>query len=214
MTSNTSPQLEPDPTLPPEPSISISITLTPCTYSYSTPEVPTLSVHMTSHAPRPITVFTWNTVLHPYSGLKRQCFTITDTSSGEKIPQNKVSLNRTRFRRQIGSSDEQLFSTLYPDQPVTVKAAFGPWPGEAKPIGHPERFPRRLGWGVDGLEVGHGYEVKVSSGQMVIWWKWGTKEEVLAPPGESEDSYMGESEWPPIEIEVEETPAVEFAIEA
>lgn len=41
-----------------------------------------------------------------------------------------------------------------------------------------------IGCGVDGLERGHHYKVDVARGGLMgIWWRWGTKEEILVEQG-------------------------------
>ena len=47
--------------------------------------------------------------------------------------------------------------------------------------------------GVDGLEAGYEYRVGINEGQKSSWWRYGTREEVLAAP-ESLDWQLGESE--------------------
>ncbi|KAI9880631.1 MAG: hypothetical protein M1830_001982 [Pleopsidium flavum] len=185
------------------PSISISFSLAPNPHSYSNPTPPTLSLTAISHASRPLTILTWHTLLYPHLALRQSAFRITDLTTGTRVAQTTVQLSRAPLQRRVGSPDEQLFLTLFPEQPVTVNTPFG-YPvepnGPPRPEGHPGRMresargaiPRSV-CGVDGLVVGGEYELSVCGGLEVWWWRWGTRKEVLEPEG-SREAELGDSE--------------------
>ena len=56
----------------------------------------------------------------------------------------------------------------------------------------PGVIPRSV-CGVDGLVVGGEYELRVCGGLGVVWWRWGTRDEVLEPEGRRE-AQLGDSE--------------------
>ena len=67
--------------------------------------------------------------------------------------------------------------------------------------------------GVDGLESGHRYKVNIARGALMgLWWKWGTKEEMLVEPGSLHWSF---SELSPeqVPLEVGQIDEVEFNVE-
>ena len=89
-----------------------------------------------------------------------------------------------------------------------MSAPFGP-PQRPRPAGDPDRVRKRA-VGADGLQAGHRYTVGVSEGQSSCWWRYGTREEVLASP-ESQEWQLGESE-PAMGFERSAAPHVEFEI--
>jgi hypothetical protein len=199
------------------PSISISMSLTPNPHSYSSLTPPILSLTVTSHASRPLTIMTWHTLLYPDLALVQSAFRIRDLTAGTEADQTRIQLSRLPLRRQIGSYDEGRFLTLFPEQPATVSTPFGNHTERPRPEGHPERMkqcargqiPRRVR-GVDGLVVGRKYELSVCGCLKVWWWRWGTREEVLEPEGGPNWS-MGESETA-FEIDAEEIEPVTFHV--
>ncbi len=213
---------------PPEPpNLTVHLSLSPTTYSYSNPTPPTLSLTITSHADRPLTLLTYNTPFHPASGLTQNCFPIYDLTTSTSVKTTSIRVQRMPLSRARGSGDEKYFLTLPPSEPITVSTRFargneGMRPmskaaaqrerEEAERRGHARRSV--FACGVDGLEPGHRYRVDVAkAGLMSFWWVWGTKEDVLVD--------AGSRDWGLDSVQVEETPleivgeieGVEFEIE-
>lgn len=109
---------------PQTPKLSVKISLSPTTYSYSSPDPPLLSLTITSNADRPITILTYNKPFHPQSGLTQNCFPIWDLTADEGVQTTTVRVQRTPLSRARGSSDEQYFLTLHPHTPSTVSTRF------------------------------------------------------------------------------------------
>ncbi|KAL8712687.1 MAG: hypothetical protein Q9220_003219 [cf. Caloplaca sp. 1 TL-2023] len=178
------------------PTLSIKLTLSAETYSFSHSETPKLFLSVISNAERPFTIFTYGTILNPHTALHQRGFIITDLVDGLEIPVIQVFIQPQRkpFRRVRGCNDEKYFLTIFPGIPTTVRASFGPEDPRPKHAMNerrstsPERgktSPRRSTRvrGVDGLEAGHRYRLDVSEeGLQLGWWKWGTKDDILVDP--------------------------------
>lgn len=180
------------------PELSVKISLSSTTYSFSNPTPPTLALTIESLANRPITLFTWNTPFDPASGMTQGCFLITDIDSELLVPQTTIRVQRAPLSRARGSGDEKYFLTLHPYVPAVVSTGFSRG-GSKRP--QPKAVVER-GWeldeqgnelkirrgtkccGADGLESGHRYKVDIAPGSLIgIWWRWGTKEEIMVEPG-------------------------------
>lgn len=209
-----------------EPELSVKLSLSSSTYCFSNPTPPVLSLTVESHADRPLTIFTWQTLFHPKSGMTQGCFKITDLESNELIPQTTIRLQRRPFSRVRGI-DEQYFLTLHPQTPTVVSTGFSRGGGNVRP--EPRAVVER-GWvldeqgnelkirrstrgcGVDGLEVGHRYKVGVTRGPLMgLWWRWGTKEEFQVEPGEPRWT-LDEVKPEQVPLEVGPIDEVEFSI--
>ena len=120
-----------------------------------------------------------------------------DIDSNLPVPQTTVRLRRAPFSRTRGSGDEKYFLTLYPQVPTVVSTDFSRGGGsrpqpravvergwELDEQGSKTNFRRGTkGCGVDGLKSGHRYRVDVAKGSLMgIWWRWGTKEEMMVKP--------------------------------
>lgn len=179
------------------------------------------------NTPAPITVFTWHSILYPKLALAQRGFIITDLTTGNPVTQTNIQLQHAAFTLIRDGPDEKYFMTLSHDTPATVSIPFGR-------AGHLHPQPRSVverGWeldengkemnirrsvhaqGVDGLEAGHRYRLDVAPGSLrVLWWRWGTKEEVLVDQGSPERMLSQvQSEEP--ELECEEIEGVEFGVE-
>lgn len=78
-----------------------------------------------------------------------------------------------------------------------------------------ERKIRRStqGCGVDGLESGHSYRVDIAQHKLMgLWWRWGTKEEILVDPG-SRDWNLSSLQKETSPLKVEHGEGVEFRVE-
>lgn len=210
-----------------EPKLSIKQSLSPTTYHFSNPTPPVISLAVESHAENPITLFTWKTPLDPASALTQGGFIITDVGNNTIIQQTSIRLQRTPISRARGSGDEKCFLTLHPHVPTTV-SAFGRGGADVRP--QPRAVVER-GWeldeqgnerkvrrstkacGVDGLESGHRYRVDVARGELMgIWWRWGTKDDVLVDEGSLDWNLTS---FPPEQapLEIEPINGVEFRVE-
>ncbi len=170
------------------PKVSLGLSLEPTTHSYSSTTAPKLILSLTSHAPRPLTIY--NDAIRPGRLVAEGKFSIFDVTSNVFVQQMK-----TRFCMFEPPSKvhvplrEDMFYTLYPEIPVTLETSFGRNIRAPKPRSDPEFGsinPRRddiQARGVDGLEIGHQYRLGINGGWGAIaWWEWGEKEEVINPP--------------------------------
>ncbi|KAI1084615.1 hypothetical protein F5B20DRAFT_522352 [Whalleya microplaca] len=204
------------------PRITLGLSLDPRSHSYSSPTPPTLSVTAALHASSPITVLIWHSALHPHLALRQGAFQITDLSTATVVKQLSIMLSRAPIQRKLGGPDDAHFVTIYPETPVTVSTLFGNPSGVAgKPLpeGHEGRLRQAAGGmavarsvcGVDGLRLGTRYRLEIVDGVhrslTVDWWKWGTRDEVLAK--ECEPADLGEGDGSLV-MEAEDGSKVEF----
>jgi hypothetical protein len=103
--------------------LSPAVVAVPSTYSISqSTRLPTLRIEVTSRADRPLTVFTFSSILNPRLVLLRDNFYCRELDDNGSY----VWLNRSRgpsrppFLRQTGHSDEQYFIELSANETVTV----------------------------------------------------------------------------------------------
>lgn len=211
------------------PELSVKMSLSSTTYSYSNPTPPTLALTIESLADKPITLFNWNTPFHPYMGMVQGGFEVTDIDSELQVPQSEIRIQRLPFSRRRGSGDEEYFLTLQPHTPAVVSTGFSYSAGKGsrpQPKAVVERGwvvdeqgnerdlrRSRRGCGVDGLESGHRYKVDVARGKLMgIRWWWGTKEDIMVEPG---DLHWNLSELLPEQtpLEIGQIEGVEFSVE-
>ena len=186
------------------PTISLTISVTPSTYSFADLHPPSLSITLVSHSSSPVTLFTFFTPLDPRSGLNQDGFILTDLSTSPPVivPQDFIRLQRLPFSRERGSDDDKYFVTLYPETPWTVSAGFATGGGEGWRRPQPKNVVKKglvvdehgnptsarrgtRGSGVDGLESGKRYKVGVHSDQLSeVWWKWGERDEIMVEQGD------------------------------
>lgn len=149
--------------LPPE--VSVTFALDPI--SFLPGEAVELSITVVSHAPTPITIFTWPTIFNIRLALKRKNFECTDLDTNTPLNLETTKGGKRRgFSRTRGNTDEQYYHTLMPGEPLRFTSSF--------------TVANR-----GDLIPGHRYRFEVNRGEQVGWWRAGTKEEVLAPPGEA-----------------------------
>ncbi|KAL8911218.1 MAG: hypothetical protein Q9171_003565 [Xanthocarpia ochracea] len=185
------------------PTISLSISVDPSSYSFADPTPPVLFITLLSHSSSPVTFFTFKTPLDPATGLNQNSFPITDLSASPPVLvlQDSVRLQRLPYSRAHGSGDDKYFLTLYPSTPMTVSAGFATGGGEGwrKPQpkhvvkkgrvvdehGNPTSARRGTkGIGVDGLKSGKRYKVDADREKLgTVWWKWGERHNILVEPG-------------------------------
>ena len=225
----------------PTPPISLVMAIDSPVWHLSTgnDERPKLVFSITSHFNHPITIRTLGTLLdahRAYNGVFiYQQFTIKDVDSGQQIYLSG-SEPQPAYRpgRRLGTRDEHGFMTLQPGESNTV--AYG-----VPCLGYNERFdgggngrltfvPRSRENGGEVFrryfEPGRRYCIGIQNKlkrrlweqaperedfQVGFWWRYGTKEQVMAPPGTIPGGrYIG---WSEHEIQISGVPDVELAIE-
>lgn len=128
-----------------------------------------LVVEATLHHPRPVTVFTWPTILHPKLAQDRWNFECTDLETGRHTTWQTRKIKRAAYRCVKGSSDEKYFYTLEPGVSLRFSAPF-----------HLNCSP--LVEDLD-LRTGHRHRLDVKEGEGIQYWKEGTRDEVLTSEG-------------------------------
>ncbi|KAL8943904.1 MAG: hypothetical protein Q9216_000798 [Gyalolechia sp. 2 TL-2023] len=183
---------------PSQPVLSLTLNLSPQTYSFTNPHPPSISLTLLSHSSKPFTLFTFQTPLNPHTGLTQDGFPITDlsTTPPSRVPQDSLRLQRMPYSRARGSGDDRYFITVYPNTPLALSSGF--CTGGGKTIRPYPRHVVEKGWipdkdgnptssrmgtkgsGVNGLESGKRYRVDVNLEKLrKTWWIWGTRDDVL-----------------------------------
>jgi hypothetical protein len=176
------------------PAISVSIAIEPASVTLGQPCSIILSTTL-SH-PTPITIYTWPTVFNLALSQVRKNFFCIDLSNNDEPVRLELTKGGKRsgyICRELGGKHDQYFVTLEPGKSVVITAPF--------------IFTTRLD---KPLVAGHRYRFGFREGESVWYWFPGTREEVLAPPGEESSIEEGESKimldtGPPIEFEVLES---------
>jgi hypothetical protein len=214
---------------PAPPSLSIDMAINPSIYSVSSTALPNLSFSITSHSTHPITILTNGTVLtkeRPF--IRGKNYTAIDINTNQRVWFSTEYVQRgCPIQQRLGHSDEKHFLTLLPEVPVKITYPFDPvvcWnrrdPSEGLTFsprapdfkgeefrkyfepGHKYRF---------GIAYKQGTERLLGPVQGVLWWRYGTKEEVLAPRGApSAGTALG---WSERRIVFRNIPDVELVIE-
>ena len=176
-----------------QPTISVSLSMEPPTLSEGA--TVNLSVIAVSHAPIPITIFTWPTIFNLNLAQKRANFTCVDLNTNESV---RLELTkgpkRPGFSRMLGGRDDAWFQTLKPNEPLTFQGPF--------------QLAFRANDQLKGLVPGHRYRFGVREGETIEWWREGRKEDVMSPPRE-ESSLEGASGRPIVFDPIE---AIEFEV--
>ncbi|KAL8848649.1 MAG: hypothetical protein Q9221_006323 [Calogaya cf. arnoldii] len=172
------------------PEISIRLSLSPLTYHFSNPVAPELSLTVTSDAEEAFIFFTWSTLFNPRHALVRNCFVITDLTTGFEVSQpHNICTNRGPFKRFRGCDDEKYLLTIEPGVPKVISFSFGghrPLPKGSERDGN----IIRIAISVDGLEPGHRYRLDVAEGPLRMWWRWGTKDDILVDRSDVENRLL------------------------
>ncbi|KAJ5587786.1 uncharacterized protein N7459_003551 [Penicillium hispanicum] len=172
------------------PSISVALAITPSHFSSDNPHPnPTITLTAISDYPKPITIFTYNTIFHLDLSLYRSDFTCQDTTGTDTPRSMNIDVSkgprRPAFSRESGGPDDEYFVTLEPNTPFEFQHAF---------------------WLVDGEEApstflpGHRYLLGAKEGAQVRWWQTGRKDDVMAPPGTK--SLLGSAAGEPIPLNI------------
>lgn len=208
------------------PTLSIVLSLSTTTHQFSDPEPPELSMTITSDSEGPLTVFTWHSILWPKLALAQHGFILTDLTSGAEVEQTFIHLQHKAFSRIRGSGDEKYYLTIDPGSPVTVSTPFGRGDSRPQPKSVVERgllldengkemnIRRSMfAQGVDGLEVGHRYRLDVVPEKLEgLWWRWGTKNEVLVDRG-SPGCMLFPEQSEQVALKFEPIAGIEFNVE-
>lgn len=209
------------------PQVAIALSLSPTTYRFSDPTPPELSLTVTSACPVPFTVFTWHSILWPKSALAQRGFVIMDLTKGVEVMQTSIQLQHKPFSRSRGSADEIYYMTIYPGTPTVISTPFG----RGRDIRPEPKAVAQRGWeldeqgkemkirrsvhahGVDGLEAGHRYRLEVAPQKLQgLWWRWGTKEEVLVDRG-SPDCMLSREQSEQVALQFGPIKSIEFSVE-
>jgi hypothetical protein len=156
------------------PLIDVKLSITPSSYAFAEQSPPTVMLELTSHAKMPITIATWGSPLDIRRALISNGFTIIDRATELAVPTTRFLVQRGQLQRVRGTSDEQEYLTLEPHVPLTLSTGFGRNGGKIKP--QPRAVVQR-GWeskkatGVDGLEPGHLYFVRLNH-ELLERCKW------------------------------------------
>ncbi|CEI60113.1 hypothetical protein FVEN_g8098 [Fusarium venenatum] len=160
-----------DPTSRP-PTLSISMSIDPPKFTRRSESPPSISITVTSHASSPITIFTWHTIFNLALAQRRKNFICTDLTTGSPIQMDVTKgPKRPGFSYELGGPDDEYYVTLEPETPVTIS----------------HRFLRE--YAIEGDKAftpGHKYRLEVREDEVVKWWRYGKKEDVMAPPGQRE----------------------------
>ncbi|KAJ4287307.1 hypothetical protein N0V90_012705 [Kalmusia sp. IMI 367209] len=192
------------------PRIDIEISFDRASHSFSQTSSPKLIVNVTSHANTPITLFTWNTPLSLPRTLTSNGIIITDTETREDIKTASIMVQRAPLKRTRGGPDEQYYLTLQPNNTVELSTGFGRGGGSVKPQpkavvergleldehGNEMNLRRsKFATGVDSLEPGRRYDVRLNAELLSrIWWAPTSKEDILVD-STGEGSYVQDYEW-------------------
>jgi hypothetical protein len=155
------------------PSISVTLALNPPILKEN--EAVELSATVISHAPHPITILTYSSILNldlaqtlQRSSGNIHCFDL-DTDTPVRL-QHRVSGRRNPISHKLDDSDSQYYHTLQP--------------------GVPYKFSYPCVVSCQELVPGHSYCLSVDAGETVEWWRYGTKEDVLESPGQVLPQHM------------------------
>ncbi|THW73901.1 hypothetical protein D6D17_10631 [Aureobasidium pullulans] len=195
------------------PRVDIKLSITPSSYAFTEQSPPTMMLELTSHAEVPTTFATWGSPLDIRSALTRNGCIIIDRATESAVPTTQTMVQRGALMRIRGTFDERYLLTLEPHVSVTLTTPFGRNGSGVK--SQPKAVVQR-GWkldehgnerkirrstkatGVDGLEPGHQYLVKLNY-ELLKQCKWtpARKEEVLIDRSEmgSESSHMQDYPW-------------------
>ena len=193
------------------PKISVSIQIEPATHSFTSSQPPSLNLTITSHHPDPITIYADD--LSPKLMLSCGAFKITDLPTDAEIRQAVRTHCRIPPPTRIAVPlNESLFHTLLPNIPLTISAPFTrsrtstgdkPLSKHDPAYSHGSDSSARYGaCGVDGLEPGNRYALRLASKprmfwNVIRWWEYGTKEQVLGGKGDGAELDGRRVKWGP-----------------
>lgn len=173
-------------------SLSVPLALDPPTFQKG--DAVELSAIVVSHAPKPITILTYRTILDLDCAQKLignratfQCLDLnTDTSLQLQI---RKCMLRSPISHRLDHSDVQYFHTLEPEVPYKFSEKC--------------LVPNR------DLTPGHRYLLSANPENEIRWWRHGKKEDNLQKLGEELPDHMWKSSGGPISMSVE---PVEFTV--
>lgn len=197
--------------------------------------LPRLVFTITSHFNYPITVLTHGTPLdetHAWDSQDRffQNFTATDIITNQRVWIHGQIRCRGALHRRLGHYDERYYLTLLPQVRSTVSHPVHDLRGWHNGMGYETIVPRggdfkgqifqryfepgkryRIGLANRPLPYVEGKSWERGPDQMILWWRYGTKEEVLEPRGTP--LHEAEVGWSENKICFKGIPDVELAIE-
>lgn len=167
----------------PLPRITISLAINPPSFVFG--EIPTISITATSHATRPITIFTWPTIFRLDLAQDRKNFTCDDLTTDTPVfVELTKGPRRPGFTCTKGSNDDKYFWTLEPETPLTFKNPF-----------------RVAFEGRAAVAEGHQYRYAVNQGKVVRHWWYGRRDDVMSPSRFGERTALSKSSGEPIVLE-------------
>jgi hypothetical protein len=140
-----------------------------------------------SHALSPITIRTRDSFLDlrlvqqmNRSSTNFQCVDLDADTPPVQLSRRKCAPRFRRLRHKLDHSDSEYFHTLQPEVPYKFSSPCS--------IAYRELVP------------GHRYRLSFKKEQEMKWWREGTKEEVLAAPGQELPHHMLEASGAPIKL--------------
>lgn len=221
----------------PTPPISLRMSINSSVYSLDSglEGLPKLVLTISSHFNHPITVFTYSTPLDELHAWQdqhtfHQNFTVTDIATNQRVWMCGSTNCRRRMRRCLGHDDERYYLTLLPEIPIIVSFPVEGLQDWHDGIGYEtiyrrdgdfkgETFERyfepgkkySIGLAPRPLPYVEGRPWERGPDQMILWWRYGTKEEVLEPRGTPlHKATLG---WSENKIRLKDIPDVELTVE-
>lgn len=173
---------------------------------------PTITVTATSHADRPVTIFTWPTVFNLGLAQRRRNFVCSAVATGECVwLEHTKGPKRPGFSRTKGGIDDARFVTLLPGEPYRATCNFHLatrplWVSEEESGERVSQYPTPTGGCapyLNRLEGGHDYRFSAQESETIVWWWYGTRDEVLAPAGEAASLHSLPPSGDPIPVKLE-----------
>nr|POF25982.1 hypothetical protein CFP56_22130 [Quercus suber] len=180
------------------PALSTTLSISPSAFhlsSENSQEPPIITLEVTSHAHRPITIFTWPTIFNLDLSQRRASFVCLDLTADEPLHLELTKgPKRPAFSRRAGGRDDAHFHTLEPETPVRFCAQF--------------KLAKRMTEAKGALVPEHRYRFAVSEDERVAWWRYGTRADVLTPMGHAAE--LGPASGPPLALDG--IAAIEFRV--
>lgn len=165
------------------PSMTVTLALDPPNFKEG--EVVKLSASIVSHATSPVTILTHSTFLDLRDAQSRKmgrpnfrCIDL-DTNTPVRL-QDRVCGRWSPIRHRLDDADSKYFHSLWPKIPYEICAPCV--------VPHVKLTP------------GHRYRLHLDNEQAIDWWRQGTKEEVLASPGQEPSEAMLKPSGGPITV--------------
>lgn len=176
--------------------ITVGIAITPAPITLGQPCDLTLSATLSPSHPTPITIYTYPNIFNLPFAIQRENFYCLDLTSSNRplfLQLTKGGRRKGHVKRKLGTPHAQHFLTLHPGQTIHLTTPFRPATNDQDP-----------------LVPGHRYRFGINERETLKFGAWlrGTREEVLAAPGE-EESPDG---WAKDRIELRLPEPIEFEV--